>query len=116
VILLLPLVAIGIASVLYWSATERAGAGDLRPYILVQALPIVLVPYLALAWRGRYLPWGDLFISGGLYVLAKVLEVGDAAIFSLGGIVSGHTLKHLAAAAGAYWIARTIRRNAGPRC
>jgi hypothetical protein len=113
-ILLAPLVAVGIASVLYWHSTEQRGAGDLRAYIVVQALPVLMVPYAALAWRGRYLPWGDLLIAGGWYVLAKVLEVGDGVVFAaLGGVVSGHTLKHLAAAMGAYWIARTIRRNAG---
>ena len=29
------------------------------------------------------------------YVLAKICEFFDAEIYSLGGVVSGHTLKHL---------------------
>lgn len=37
---LLPvLVAIGVASVVYWSWTEGLGRGDLRPYALVQFFP-----------------------------------------------------------------------------
>jgi hypothetical protein len=47
----------------------------------------------------------------GLIALAAV--AAGVVISALGGAVSGHTLKHLAAAMGAYWIARTIRRNAG---
>jgi hypothetical protein len=34
----------------------------------------------------------------GFYVLAKAFEALDRQIFQLGHLVSGHTLKHLAAA------------------
>ncbi len=44
--LLWPLVAIGVGSVLYWAWTEARGAGDLRPYGLVQFLPMLLIPIL----------------------------------------------------------------------
>jgi hypothetical protein len=40
--------------------------------------------------------------------LAKVLEETDRQVFIVGHIVSGHTLKHLAAAAAGYWIARML--------
>ncbi|MDZ7855183.1 hypothetical protein [Sphaerotilus sp.] len=35
---------VATASVLYWWFTEQGGVGDLRPYLLVQFLPMVLVP------------------------------------------------------------------------
>jgi hypothetical protein len=35
-----------------------------------------------------------------LYGLAKIFEIGDLAIYQLLGFISGHSLKHLAAAAG----------------
>jgi hypothetical protein len=35
----------------------------------------------------------------------------DHGIFSLGQIVSGHTLKHLAACAGALWVYLYVRRR-----
>lgn len=47
-------------------------------------------------------------IVAGLYVLAKALEALDRPIFELGHIVSGHTLKHLAAAGAGYWILRML--------
>jgi hypothetical protein len=47
----------------------------------------------------------------GLYVLAKILEALDRPIFELGHIVSGHTLKHLAAAGAGYWILRMLRKR-----
>jgi hypothetical protein len=48
----------------------------------------------------------------GFYVLAKILETGDRQIFALTGhTVSGHTLKHLAAAMAGYWMLRMLRRR-----
>jgi hypothetical protein len=47
----------------------------------------------------------------GFYALAKVLEALDKPIFSLGHIVSGHTLKHLVAATAAYWIVRMLQKQ-----
>jgi len=39
------------------------------------------------------------------------LETGDRVVFSVGRLVSGHTLKHLAAAAAGYWILRMLRKR-----
>src|SRR4029453_9270909 len=40
--LLWPLIVTGIASSAWWIRTEAAGQGDLRPYALVQFLPMLL--------------------------------------------------------------------------
>jgi hypothetical protein len=59
----------------------------------------------------RYTCAGAVFVALGWYLLAKGLEVGvvDHGVYAAGGLVSGHTLKHLAAALGAYWIFRMAR-------
>jgi hypothetical protein len=44
--LLLPLTALAIASVLYWYYSELQGRGDLRPYVLAQFLPMLLLPLI----------------------------------------------------------------------
>lgn len=49
------LVACGIASVVYWSWTEANGVGDLRPYALIQFLPLVLLPLIFLMFAPKYL-------------------------------------------------------------
>ncbi len=98
--LLPPLLLAGAGSVVYWLITERLGAGDLRPYALVQFLPLLLMP-LMLAFYPRprhYTPY--IVALFGCYVLSKGFELWDAPIFSLGGLIGGHALKHLAAAAG----------------
>jgi hypothetical protein len=114
--LLWPLVGVGVWSTLYWRLGERAGAGDLRPYALVQFGSLMLVPLILVLFPARYTGTRDLAIAIGWYALAKVLEHFDHGIFQLTG-VSGHTLKHLASAAGAYWILRMLIRRrlpAGP--
>ncbi len=108
--LLLPLVALGIGSVVYWHATEQQGRGDLRLYYFVQFYPMLALSLLLLLLPPRYTRTSDLFIALGWYVLAKGCEhLGDKAIYALGHLVSGHTLKHLAAAAGAYWVLRILQ-------
>lgn len=97
-ILLLPLVVVGIGSVLYWH-----GFDDLRPYVWVQFAPLLMLPFLMVLFESRYTHQGLLLVALAWYVLAKIAEVYDAAVFqATGGLVSGHTLKHLLAAAGCY--------------
>ena len=60
---------------------------------------------------------GTRYIVGGLavYALSKAFELADAWIFDLGGFVSGHTLKHLVAAAGVWCLVLMVRERAtGP--
>ena len=87
-----PLLVAGVASVLYWRATD-----DLRPYAPVQFLPVLLIPLVLVLYPkpGR----GAIWLALGCYVLAKGLEQFDARIYvALGHAISGHSLKHVAAA------------------
>ena len=108
---LLPvLVLLGLGSVLQWYVSETRGQGDLRFYGAVQVYA-ALVLLLALLFPPSYTRGSDLAVVVGFYALAKVLEALDKPIFSLGHIVSGHTLKHLAAATAAYWILRMLQKR-----
>ncbi|HZY89998.1 MAG TPA: hypothetical protein VFE78_34565 [Gemmataceae bacterium] len=109
--LLWPLVWLGVASVLAWHLGERRGAGDLRLYGFVQFYPLLTIPLLIYLFPARYTHAGGVFVALGWYLLAKVLELGpvDHGIYSAGQLVSGHTLKHLAAALGAYWLFRMVK-------
>jgi hypothetical protein len=59
----------------------------------------------------KYTRGSDYAVIVGFYVLAKILEETDREVFALGHIVSGHTLKHLAAAAAGYWILRMLQKR-----
>ena len=104
---LLPvLMAVGIASVLQWHASELHGAGDLRFYAAVQ-----LYALLALLLPPRYTCGSHLLVVAGLYVVAKICETADRQIFSLGHLASGHTLKHLVAGTAGFWILRMLQKR-----
>lgn len=96
--MLVPLLVMGAGSVFYWGWTESLGRGDLRAYALVQFLPMLLIPGIVLLYRERS-KLGP-YVAGMIvfYIAAKLFEFFDAAVFAAGGVVSGHTLKHLAAA------------------
>lgn len=99
---LLPLVALGAGTALLWYlGGARPGGGNLGPYALTQALPMALLPALLVLFEGE-LDERRLAAAFGLYLLAKLFELVDAPLFELGGVVSGHTLKHLAAAAACF--------------
>ena len=108
-----PLAAIGLATVWYWQFTEKLGRGDLRWYVLVQALPLVLSPLILVLFPGDRerdrLVWPVL--AG--YVLAKVFEILDWPIMDWTGVVSGHSLKHIAAACAICFLIVAMRRPLG---
>ncbi len=98
---LLPLMVLaGIASLVYWDLTERAGAGDLRFYGFVQFFPIAALPLVFWLFpKAHYTATKGLLWVVFLYMVAKIFEHFDAEIFlALGSSISGHTLKHLLAA------------------
>jgi hypothetical protein len=105
----------GVGGVAWWYGTLLAGQGDLRPYLLLQGLVVVLVPL----WQaqGRAATADRLWFGAalGLYLLARVAELNDQAWLAATGWISGHTLKHLlATAAAAVLIVRLVRRAASP--
>lgn len=108
---LLPvLTAVGIGSVMLWRSTVLHGVGDLRFYAAVQ-IYAVLALFTALLLPPRYTRSSDILVVAALYALAKICETADRQIFSLGHIVSGHTLKHLAAGLAGFWILRMLQRR-----
>ncbi len=114
-LVLLPLLVIlGIFSVIYWHLTEQAGQGDLRLYAVVQFFPMLAIPLIAFLFSPLKLDARYVVAMACFYGLAKVFEFFDHGIFDLfDETVSGHTLKHLSAAAAAY-MALPMLRNPVP--
>jgi hypothetical protein len=107
--LLWPLVVAGLASIAWWVRTEARGQGDLRPYGLVQFLPMLLVPLILLLWRAGRLASSWLWAGFGAYAAAKLAEHFDAAILVATGFIGGHALKHLLAAVAAGFLVRAFQ-------
>lgn len=109
--LLWPLLAAGLAGALYWGWSEAAGRGDLRPYFVVQLLPLLGVPLLLWLYPPRYSGDRDLVVVLCLYPLALAADLLDRPLAELLGVISGHTLKHLLAAAAAAWVLVGLARR-----
>lgn len=103
------LVPLASASILAWFFT-----GNLLPWVLLQGGGMVLLVALAF---GRSRP-GELHVRWWLvlaaYAVAKLFEAGDAFIHAATGeLLSGHTLKHLVAAAAALPVIGGLRALPG---
>jgi hypothetical protein len=101
------LAPLGLASVVYWALT-----GDLSLYVALQLGGIAAVALLLAVARDRDDPIPWLWVIA-FYVMAKIAEAADVAIWdATHGLVAGHTLKHLlaaAAVAAAFWPLRSRR-------
>ena len=74
-----------------------------------QFFPCVALLLLFVLYPPKYTGTRFWIIAAALYALAKVFEFSDYAIFSAGYLLSGHTLKHLAAAAACFAILRCFQ-------
>ena len=107
-ILLVPAILFGIASVVYWHYSD-----DLRLYVVVQFLPLLMLPVILLLFDGPYSHRGYLLVALAIYLVSKFAEQYDRAVFAAtANIISGHSLKHLFAALAlfvVYWMLRQRR-------
>ncbi|KAI7991283.1 hypothetical protein LOK49_LG12G00997 [Camellia lanceoleosa] len=72
---------------------------DLHPYALVQFVPCIVIPIMAILLPPMYTHSTFWLWAAGFYLLPKVEEAADKPIYKwTHHIVSGHTLKHLCAA------------------
>ena len=102
------LVIAAVSSVMWWRVTGISGEGDLRPYLLLQSLPLVVIPLWQTVYTTPPQRRAAFGIAMVLYVAAKTAELGDHAVFSALGVLSGHTLKHLVATMAAGVLVRAI--------
>ncbi len=98
--ILVPLLLIGSMSVVYWQMTESRGEGDLRFYVLVQFLPLILVPLILVMFKANSVFKKYFWLILLTYVMAKIFEASDLLIFDITTFISGHSIKHIIAAIG----------------
>jgi hypothetical protein len=107
-VLWIPHVLAGVGTLLYWRWRD-----DLRFYGLLQAWAVLLVPVILALFKAPTTGTGYLVQALGYYASSKLFELMDGPIFGLTrGIVSGHTIKHLAAAAGSWVLFLHLTRRA----
>ena len=108
-----PLLLLGVITVIYWYATERAGHGNIIPYAAYQAWSIAAIVLAVAAYPARRYSHGGLLAWAALwYGLAKVFETFDLQVYRLlNGTLSGHTIKHVLAAGAVFAVVRQLQRR-----
>lgn len=102
------LLGIGFYSVLLWYASELQGNSDLRFYIGIQVFTILVIAVMWLS-PSPYNRNGDLAVVIICYALALLFDLFDHQFYRIfKGVVSGHTLKHLAVGLAGVWLIRMI--------
>jgi hypothetical protein len=109
--LLYPLIIAGMLSVVYWYWGEQHDHGDLRFYALVQFLPMLLIPLVLMTSRSRFASNGYVWGLLGAYAAAKLAEYGDDVLYRWPGFLSGHSIKHLLAAAGVWFFLVGLKKR-----
>jgi hypothetical protein len=100
-----PAVIAGIGSVVAWRLT-----GDLRPYVWVQFAPLLVIGTIVVLGPLPSTHRRALMTALALYAIAKGFELADARLFAAtAGVISGHTLKHLAAGVACLALVRLAR-------
>ncbi|MBK7842677.1 MAG: hypothetical protein IPJ71_03120 [Bdellovibrionales bacterium] len=75
---------------------------SLKLYIAVQFGTLFFLALAILLLRVSRIPNSIWWSAIGLYVVAKVFELADNHVFSITGVISGHTLKHCFAGLSIY--------------
>ena len=94
------LAAAGLSSVVQWGLSEQHGHGDLRWYAFYQGMVMIFAAAVLLMFPSLKSGTREFTIAAAANLAAKVFELLDFPAYQLGGIISGHTLKHLAASLG----------------
>jgi hypothetical protein len=98
------MIAGGILLAGFGSLAYAFWSQDLRFYFLLQGWAIVFVPLIVALFPAPARGTSNLVLGIAAYGVAKVFEFFDGPIFRLTGVLSGHTLKHLAAALGSWYL------------
>lgn len=106
-LLLLPLLLLGIISIVYW-----VKLGDLRLYVLVQFYPILAIPVILILFKSAENSPKGFWLLLISYIIAKLFEIYDFEIHKTLKHLSGHSLKHISASVGVYLLINSyIRQN-----
>ena len=105
--MLVPALAIGLSSVIYWRYT-----GDLRFYIWLQVVTFLVITAVLFMYEGRFTHSRYLLYTFGLFMLSKFTELNDRELYSVNNsLLSGHTLKHIISALAVFYLYLMLKRR-----
>ncbi|WP_034061702.1 ceramidase domain-containing protein [Lacinutrix jangbogonensis] len=104
---LLPMLLLGLFSVLYWVFFE-----DLSLYVFIQFYPMLVIPIVLVCFKSSYTHAYGYWLLLAFYIIAKGCEYYDVELFTKLKVISGHSIKHIMSAMGLYVLYRVyIKRR-----
>ena len=100
----IPILLASIISVIWWPVFD-----DLRIYFIVKHQPFIIFPILLLFGTRLYNKISGYYWGLSMFALATLFEFTDQLIFNLTGFISGHTLKHISAGIGLWFLMVMVR-------
>ena len=116
-------VAVGLAlaiflpgTLVHWRMSEAGGAENLWPYLVGLYGSLGVATLVLVLFRSPYTHGGQALVAVAWYALAMPFDkVLDGWVYSLGGIMGGHAVKHLFAALAMFWLFWFMLRPRVPR-
>jgi hypothetical protein len=99
-----------VGSIVWWLATGGTDGGDMTAYVVVQGAGVVLPAAIALAFKGGHIRAIELLAAVAMFGVARLCAAHDSGLLDAIGI-SGHSLKHVAAAIAAAIALQAVRRS-----
>jgi len=104
------------ATLLYWRVSEAGGAENLWPYLAGLYGSLAVAGLMLVLFPSPYTHGGQALVALAWYALAMPFDkVLDGWVYSLGGIMGGHAVKHLLAALAMFWLFWFMLRPRVPR-
>jgi hypothetical protein len=93
------------ATLVYWRMSEAGGAENLWPYVVGLYGSLGVATLVLLLFPSPFTHGGQAFVAIAWYAAAMPFDkVLDGWIYSLGGVIGGHAVKHLLAALAMFWL------------
>jgi len=93
------------ATLVYWRISDAGGAENLWPYVVGLYGSLAVAVLVLVLFPSPYTHGGQALIAVAWYALAMPFDkVLDGWVYSLGGILGGHAVKHLLAAVAMFWL------------
>lgn len=114
-------VCVGLAlflpgTLVYWRASEAAGAENVWPYLAGMNGALAVIALMVALFPSRYTEGRHIGIALGLYAAAMLFDtLLDSWFYSLGQVMGGHAVKHLLAALSMFWLLWFVLRRRVPR-
>jgi len=103
-------------TLVYWRASEAAGAENVWPYLAGLNGTLAVVALMVLLFPSRYTQARHVLIALVLYAVAMLFDtLLDQWFFSLARIMGGHAFKHIVAALSMFWLLWFVLRRRVPR-